>query len=243
MWNRTARIIHSTIWWANWILILLLGLIFDSVIWPGNRKMYRKSEYFWAWTLMKIGGIKLKITGGHNLPENETVVYMANHQSDLDWPIIFMAVPGYYLFLAKKELFDVPVFGTYMKLQNYIPIERTSLRRSLRTYDKVADLIKKGNSIVIYPEGTRSRDRDLQKFKSFSFSFLQEARVRVVPIAIDGSINIQKKGSGLISPGEVSVNILPPISFDDIYDLEAKDFCRKASDRVRESLLKILKKI
>ena len=242
MWDRTIRIMHSTVWWANWVLIVLMGLIFDSVVWPGNKKMYRRSEYFWAWSLMKIGGIRLKITGRHNLPKNETVVYMANHQSDLDWPIIFMAVPGHYLFLAKKELFDVPVFGTYMKIQNYIPIERTKVRRSMRTYDKVADLIKRGNSIVIYPEGTRSHTRDLQKFKSFSFSFLRDARVRVVPIAIDGSIDIQKKGSRLIKPGVVAVDILPPVSFEDIYGLETKEFCQEASNRVRESLLKALKK-
>ncbi len=223
-------------------MIVLMGLICDSIIWPGNKKMYRKSEYFWAWTLMKLGGIKLKISGRHNLPKDETVVYMANHQSDLDWPIIFMAVPGHYLFVAKKELFEVPVFGTYMKLQNYIPIERSKVRKSMRTYDKVASLIKKGNSIVIYPEGTRSRNKELQKFKTFSFSFLQNARVRIVPIAIDGSINVQKKGSRLITPGEVRVKILPPISLDDIYDLDTKAFCQEASDRVRESLLNALEK-
>ena len=242
MWGRTFRIIHSTIWWADWILIVLLGLVFDSCIWPGNRKMYRASERFWAWTLMKIGGIKLKIGGLDNLPRGETVVYMVNHQSDLDWPIIFMAVPGQYLFLAKKELFDVPVFGTYMKLQNYIPIDRSKVRRSMRTYSKVADLINKGNSIVIYPEGTRSHSNDMQKFKSFSFSFLRDARVRVVPIAIDGSINIQKKGARSIRPGSVKVDILPPISFDDIYALDTKRFCQEASNRVRESLLSALKK-
>jgi len=221
---------------------MLLGIIFDSVIWRSNRKMYRKMENFWAWTLMKLGGIKLEISGGENLPVNETVVYMANHQSDIDWPIIFRTIPGEYLFLAKKELFDVPVFGTYMKIQKYIPIERDSIRKSFKTYKDIVALIESGNSIVIYPEGTRSYNRELQKFKSFSFVFLQEARVRVVPVAIDGSIDIQKKGSRLISPGKVKVTILPPISFDDIYNLPTKEFCSTASNRVRQSLLDVLEK-
>jgi len=242
MLKQSIRVLHSIIWWIDWVLIVLLGIIFDSVIWPGNRAMYRKSEYFWAWTLMKLGGIKLKIRGRENLPENETVVYMANHQSDLDWPVIFMAVPGQYLFLAKKELFDVPIFGTYMRIQKYIPIERDKIRKSFKTYEDVVSLIRSGNSIIIYPEGTRSYSKELQRFKSFSFAFLQEARVRVVPVAIDGSIDIQKKGSKLIRPGTVKVTILPPIGFDDIYHLDVKRFCLAASSRVRQALSEVLEK-
>ena len=240
--KKTVRIAHSIIWWADWVIIMLLGTIFDSVVWRGNRSMYRRAENFWAWTLMKLGGIKLEITGRENLPKNETVVYMPNHQSDIDWPIIFMAIPGQYLFLAKKELFNVPVFGAYMRIQKYIPIERDSIRKSFKTYKDIVALIGSGNSIVIYPEGTRSHSKELQKFKSFSFAFLQDARVRVVPVAIDGSIDIQKKGSHLIWPGRVKVTILPPIGFDDIYNLSAKEFCSAASDRVRRSLLDILEK-
>jgi len=241
MLKKMIRITHSTIWWIDWIAIMLLAIIFDSVIWPGNRHMYRKTEQFWAWTLMRLGGVKLEIKGRENLPENEIVVYMANHQSDLDWPVIFRAIPGQYLFLAKKELFDVPVFGTYMRIQKYIPIERDKIRKSLNTYEDVIGRIRSGNSIVIYPEGTRSYNKELQKFKSFSFAFLQEARVRVVPIAIDGSIDIQKKGSKLIRPGRVKVTMLPPVSFDDLYHLAIKGFCSAASNRVRQALLGVLK--
>ena len=240
MLKKFIRIAHSTIWWIDWVAIVLLGIIFDSVIWPGNRHMYRRAEYFWAWTLMKLGGVKLEINGRENLPENETVVYMANHQSDLDWPVIFLAIPGRYFFLAKKELFDMPIFGTYMRIQKYIPIERDKIRKSLKTYEDVVGRIRTGNSIVIYPEGTRSYNKELQRFKSFSFAFLREARVRVVPIAIDGSINIQKKGSRLIRPGKVKVTILPPIGFDDIYHMEIKGFCIAASNRVRQALLSVL---
>jgi len=240
MLKRSIKMLHSIIWWTDWVIIMLLGIIFDSVVWPGNRTMYRKSEYFWAWTLMKLGGVKLEIKGRENLPKNEAVVYMANHQSDLDWPVIFMAVPGQYLFLAKKELFDVPIFGTYMRIQKYIPIERDKILKSFKTYDDVVSLIRSGNSVVIYPEGTRSYNKELQRFKSFSFAFLKDARVRVVPVAINGSINIQKKGSKLISPGKVKVTILPPISFDDIYDLDVKEFCSRASSRVRQVLLEAL---
>lgn len=242
MLKRPIRIMHSIVWWIDWIAIMLMGIILDSVIWPGNRDMYRKVEHFWAWTLMKLGGIKLEIRGQESLPKSEIVVYMANHQSDLDWPIIFRAIPGQYLFLAKQELFDAPVFGTYMRIQKYIPIERDKIRKSLKTYQAVVGLIKSGNSIVIYPEGTRSYTKELQKFKSFSFAFLQEARVRVVPVAIDGSIKIQKKGSKLIHPGKVKVTILPPISFDDIYHLENREFCSAASSRVRQALLAVLER-
>jgi 1-acyl-sn-glycerol-3-phosphate acyltransferase len=242
MLKKTVRVVHSIIWWADWIAIVLLGIFFDSVVWPGNRKMYRMAERFWGWTLMKLGGIKLEIKGQELLPKNETVVYMCNHQSDLDWPIIFRSIPGQYLFLAKKELFDAPVFGTYMRIQKYVPIERDKIRKSLKTYKDIVALVESGNSIVIYPEGTRSYNKELQKFKSFSFAFLQDARVRVVPIAIDGSINIQKKGSRLINPGKVVVTVLPPISFDDIYHFKTKEFCLVASNRIRRALLDVLEK-
>ena len=231
------KVIHSIIWWIDWLVIMALALFFDAVIWPGNREMYRKSEQFWAWTLMKIGGIRLEVKGQENLPKDETVVYMPNHQSDLDWPIIFRVVPGQYLFLAKQELFDTPVFGAYMKLQEYIPIERSNIRKSFKTYQTIITLIKSGNSIVIFPEGTRSFNDKLGKFKPSSFSVLQETKVRVVPIAIDGSTNIQGRGSKSINPGKVKITILPPVSFDDLYPLENKEFSSKAANRVREALL------
>jgi 1-acyl-sn-glycerol-3-phosphate acyltransferase len=231
-----VKFIHSVIWWIDWLVILVLGLFFDAVVWPGNRVMYRKSERFWAWSLMKIGGIHLEITGHENLPENETVVFMPNHQSDLDWPIIFMTIPGQYLFLAKQELFDTPVFGAYMRLQEYIPIERSNIRKSYKTYQTIITLINSGNSVVIFPEGTRSFDHKLGKLKPSSFSILQSAKVRVVPIAIDGSTNIQRKGSKTITPGKVKVTILPPIGFDDLYDLDNKKFSVEALNRVKDAL-------
>lgn len=224
----------------DWVVIMVVGFTFDAVICPGNRKIHRKIERFWAWTLMKLGGIKLDIKGQENLPKNETLVYVPNHQSHLDWPIIFRAIPGQYLFLAKQELFTVPVFGAYMRLQEYIPIDRGNIRSSFKTYQTVIGLIRAGNSIVIYPEGTRSRTKKLQKLKSFSFSFLQEAKVRVVPIAIDGSIDVLRRGSKIIYPGKVQVNVLPPIGFDDLYHLENKEFRLAAADRVKQALLTVL---
>jgi 1-acyl-sn-glycerol-3-phosphate acyltransferase len=238
--KKIIRMVHTLIWWIDWLVILALGLFFDAVIWPGNREMYRKSEQFWAWTLMKIGGIRLDIRGQENLPKDETVVYMPNHQSDLDWPIMFRVIPGQYLFLAKQELFDAPVFGAYMKLQEYIPIERRSIRKSFKTYQTIMTLIKSGSSFVIFPEGTRSSDSQLGKFKPSSFSILQETKVRVVPICIDGSTKVQPKGSKLITPGKVKITILPPVSFDDLYSLENKEFSKEASNRVREVLQDVL---
>ncbi|MDP8299730.1 MAG: lysophospholipid acyltransferase family protein [Candidatus Tantalella remota] len=238
--KKLLKFIHSVIWWIDWLVILSLGLFFDAVVWPGNREMYRKSEQFWAWTLMKIGGITLEVEGQENLPEDETVVYMPNHQSDLDWPIIFRVVPGQYLFLAKQELFNAPVFGAYMKLQEYIPIERSNIRKSFKTYQTIITLLKSGNSIVIFPEGTRSFDHKLGKFKPSSFSILQDTKVRVVPIAINGSTRIQRRGSKSITPGKVKIKILPPVSFEDLYPLENKAFSAAAASRIREQLLTVL---
>jgi len=238
--KKLLRIIHSVIWWIDGIVLMLLAIVFDTVLWPGSRKMYRKYERFWAWTLMKVGGIKLDIKGRENLPQDEIVVYMANHQSHLDWPIVFRAVPRQYLFLAKQELFNVPFFGVYMKLQKYIPIERSNIRRSSRVYQTIIDLVKAGNSIVIFPEGTRSFDDKLGKFRPSSFSFLQETKVKVCPIAIDGSTNIIKKGHKIIHPGKVKVTILPAVSFDDLYFLSKKEFCVAALKRVRKTLSAVL---
>ena len=238
--KKLVRRIRSIICWIDGIALMMLGIVLNTIIWPGNRKMYREYERFWAWTLMKIGGIKLEIKGQENIPRNETVIYMANHQSHLDWPIIFRAVPRQYLFLAKKELFDIPVFGRYMRQQKYIPIERTSIRKTFRSYQTILDLIKYGNSIVIFPEGTRSFNDKLGKFRTSSFSILQETKVRVVPISIDGSRNIIKRGSKIIHPGTIEVNILPSISFDDLHYLGRKEFCLTALNRVRQALLTVL---
>lgn len=241
--KKFIRVVHSIIWWIDWIGAFLIGMAMYMIFWQKDRDTARKAEYHWAGTLMTVGGIKLDIEGQDNLPdEDETVVYMVNHQSDLDWPIIFRAIPGQYLFVAKQELFSVPIFGAYMKMKNYIPINRRRVRSSLKTFQNIIGLIKSGESIVIYPEGTRSYNEELQKFKSFSFAFLQEAKVRVVPVAIGGSMKIIKKGSLLMNPGTVKVTILPPISFNDLYDLDTKQFCSAASSRVREPLAAALQR-
>jgi 1-acyl-sn-glycerol-3-phosphate acyltransferase len=148
-----------------------------------------------------------------------------------------MTIPGQYLFLAKQELFDTPVFGAYMRLQEYIPIERSNIRKSYKTYQTIITLINSGNSIVIFPEGTRSFNHKLGKFKPSSFSILQPTKVRVVPITIEGSTKIQRKGSKSINPGRVKITILPPVSFDDLYSLDNKEFSAEALNRVRKVMI------
>jgi 1-acyl-sn-glycerol-3-phosphate acyltransferase len=151
------------------------------------------------------------VEGTENLAPDRPYIFAANHQSQFD----ILALQGFlgidFRWLAKKELFTVPIWGTAMRRAGYIPIDRSHGRQAIKSLDRAAKKIAKGTSVIIFPEGTRSKDGKLQKFKSGAMRLAIKSGVPLVPVAITGTYKILPKGRLLVRSGQVTIQAGQPI--------------------------------
>jgi 1-acyl-sn-glycerol-3-phosphate acyltransferase len=164
----------------------------------------------------------VSVTGLSNLDSSKPFVYMCNHQSYFDVLILLACLPVQFRWLAKAELFKIPIFARAMRGAGYISIDRFNRESAIETIDRAADKVRDGASVMIFPEGTRSPDGKIGPFKKGGFLLALKAGVPIVPIIINGARAVMQKGSLSITPGDVELIIAKPIDSTD-YSLEAKN--------------------
>ena len=192
-----------------WTLLVLVLAIILSVCGP---HVTHAIGIFWGRSCLFLAGLKIRVKGTENIPQEEPAIYVSNHQSNFDIPILYAALPIQFRWLAKEELFRVPLFGLAMKRSGYIPINRANRREALHSLILAAQRIRQGVSVIIFPEGTRTPDGQLQPFKKGALLVAAKAQVPVVPVVIHGSYRIQPKDSWRINSGPLKLEILPAIS-------------------------------
>ena len=166
----------------------------------------------WSRLIARTAGAHVRVYGKENLPPPETpVVYMANHQSYMDIPALFGYLPVQFRIIAKESLFNVPFMGWHLTRAGNIPINRTNRREAMRSIRAAADRIRQGTSVVVFPEGTRSRDGVLREFKAGSFKLAATAGVPIVPITIVGTCRVLERDSLIFNAGDVEVYIAEPV--------------------------------
>lgn len=165
----------------------------------------------WSNTLLKLAGIEVVVKGKENLPEESNVLFVSNHQGNFDIPILLSALNQRVAFIAKKEIKKMPFIGEWMDIVNCIFIDREDVRQSVRAINKGAKQIKNGQAMVVFPEGTRSKDGQLNDFKAGSLKLAVKADAKIIPVTINGSIKAMKKGDLLIKPAKVILTIGEPI--------------------------------
>ena len=165
----------------------------------------------WGKSILWVSGIKVAVNGRENLTPDEPCVFMCNHQSNFDIPVLFSALPAQFRWIAKTELFRIPLFGRAMRGAGYIAINRQDRRLAIKSLGVAAERIKAGISVMIFPEGTRSPDGNIAEFKKGGFVLARKAGVRIIPIVLHGTWPIMSKDSFKITPGNVSLSILPGI--------------------------------
>lgn len=166
---------------------------------------------FWAKFLLVGTGCPARITGLENLTSGETYVFASNHTSALDIPALLALLPSNFRWLAKKELFAVPVFGPALRRVGYIPLDRSDARAALKSLNQAAGRIAAGASVVIFPEGTRSEDGTLLPFKSGGLGLAIRAGRPVVPLVIKGARKALPPKRYVVSPGPIQVVVGKPI--------------------------------
>ena len=156
-------------------------------------------------------GIRYQVEGRERLPRGRTAVYCANHESNVDAPLLFLILHPRMRLLFKAEFRKVPILGRACMLGGFIPVERGNPEQSQRAVDAAVASIVAGHSFLVFPEGTRSRTGDLLPFKKGPFIMAIKARVPVVPVAIHGGRAAMAKGSAVIRPVTVRVTIGDPV--------------------------------
>ncbi len=166
----------------------------------------------WARLMLALNGVKVTVSGGELIPEGP-VIFMSNHQSNFDILSLLAAMPRRFYWIAKKELFEIPLFGHTMRRGGYIPLDRSDGRKALQSLDEAAATIRQGKCVVLFPEGTRSADGALLPFKRGGFVLARKADVPVIPVTINGSGRINPANQIRLYSGDISITMHPPIVF------------------------------
>jgi 1-acyl-sn-glycerol-3-phosphate acyltransferase len=210
-----------------------LAYLFSPFVRP-KTLAYQNAAHYWARFLGFFSGIKVETSGLENIPLNKSLILVANHQGAADIPVLLAYLPVRFRFAIKKELFNIPLFGWYLRQAGYFPIDRQVILSAFKTLDQIIRILKAGESVMIFPEGTRSRDGSLGKFKRGSLMAALKSGAPIVPIAIDGSYNIMPKGSYLFNPSRIKLSVGQPI-----YITDEKEYDQKVEE-VRAAIAKML---
>jgi len=170
------------------------------------------SPWLWSKVIFWTFRMKVSVEGYENLDSAKPYVFVSNHASMFDIPTVTVALKGNVNIVFKKELIYVPIWGWALRFGHFIMIDRSNPRKALASIERAAKSIRKGNSVILFPEGTRTLDGKLQPFKRGAFSLAAKAGVPVVPLTINGTFTIMPKGSFNVIPANISVIIGKPIS-------------------------------
>ena len=178
---------------------------------PGS--IYDRAPRIWSRAILWAGGVKITVHGRERIPDAATsasFIFTSNHVSLFDIPSLVSALPQHY-FVAKTELFKIPVFGPGIRAVGTIPIERANQKSAFGSYTVAADRIRSGSSVVVFPEGTRGLSYEIRQFKKGPFVLAIQAGVPIIPCIVHGTIEVLPKKSLMLHPGRVDVHILDPI--------------------------------
>jgi 1-acyl-sn-glycerol-3-phosphate acyltransferase len=193
----------TTILFPFTILVSLLTLDVSTSLWVVQR--------VWSPVLLWAGGAKLTVKGLERVDFTKPAIYVCNHQSTIDIPALFLALPVNFRFVAKQALQYVPVMGWYMTMAKFVFIDRSNHKKAIRSLELAGERIRGGISIAMFPEGTRSPDLAIMPFKKGPFALALKAGVPVVPVAIEGSGRLMPKNSWNITPGPITVSVGEPV--------------------------------
>jgi len=225
------RTLYIAIWVGFATLVLgLLAIVLSFFIRSGDP--IHKIARCWGKSILMVSRIKVSVNGFSNIDPSVPYIYMPNHQSNFDIPVLLGHLRVQFRWLAKVELFKIPIFGNAMRKAGYISIDRYHRESAFESLQIAAQKIKAGVSVLIFPEGTRSRDGKIRPFKKGGFVLAVDSGVPIVPVVITGTRRIMTKGKFQVNPGHVHMFIHKPI--------DTSAYTRKTKEALMESVRRVI---
>ena len=191
------------------IPVILIGYVLRGVF--NYKEFIYPFGKFGARCYVRAAGARVHVKGYEQLDPNQAYVFVANHQSNLDPPLLIANIPRNTAWLAKKEVFKIPIMGQGIRQVHAIPVDRTNREAAIASTKLGAEVLHTGRSVVAFPEGTRSVDGKLKEFKKGVFYMALEAGVPIVPMVVNDTRLVMRRGTKYCLPNDVYVEFLPPI--------------------------------
>jgi 1-acyl-sn-glycerol-3-phosphate acyltransferase len=219
------------------LLVSIASLVY-LVVFRGSSRRVQAFPRGWAKIILGIAGVKVRVEGKAGLDPEGTYIFASNHQSQFD----ILALQGYlgfdFRWLAKKELFQVPVWGAAMRRSGSIPVDRGQGRAAFKSLEEAARRIADGTSVIIFPEGTRTPNGSLQPFKAGAMVLAIKSRVEVVPVGISGTYQVLPKGKLLAQrTGLVTIRLGAPIRTEGYAVKQKQELAERLQEEVRQLLV------
>ena len=215
--------IRTILMLSFWAVLLPIAALFcfPWVFVSGDVRLLYGVAMWGARTGVRIAGVRAQVMGLEKLERARTYVFMSNHVSNIDPPLLIPIIPGRTSVLVKRELFKVPILGRAMRMGSLVPVDRGNRDAGIAAVKNAAQVVQQGIHMTIYVEGHRSYDGKLLPFKKGPFYLAEECKVPVVPVTISGTHHAMPKGRFAIKPTMVTVTFHPPIEPADFGSREA----------------------
>lgn len=232
--------IRTIFFWLAFLATILTGVLAGPLFSIINRKeeVVNRIAVIGSRVLLWIGGVKVSISGLENIPRDENVIFVSNHQGGVDAYILLVFLRKRFRPAIMQQIFNAPLLNNFFKKAGYILVDQTSPKRALIATRKIVSLLQKGESILLFPEGTRSPDGRLLEFKEGAAMLVLEAKKTVVPIAISGSYKVMQRDElyGMrVRPGRVKVVVGKPITFAEFQEVNLEN-ARKINAKLKETI-------
>jgi len=206
-----------------WIAAVPLSIIalFSTPLDRSGRTFHWTSR-MWSHFILWLFRIKVKTRNANFIDPSQHYIYISNHASAFDIPAVVVGIPDDIRFVPKKELTRIPIWGWALKYGHYIVIDRGKARDALKSLDEAAERMRNGASVILFAEGTRTRDGKLQQFKRGAFTLAVKAGIPIIPVTINNTFRILPKGSLQVNPADIELVFGKPIPTSSIAGREGE---------------------
>jgi 1-acyl-sn-glycerol-3-phosphate acyltransferase len=214
-------------------IFTILSLIIIPINYKG--KIFYSFTKPWAMGILFIIGVRIKVTGKENIKKGQNYIFVSNHSSMVDIPVVMRGIPIDSRLVAKRELSKIPFFGFVLKYCGYIVIDRERSIQAMRSIEEAVKKIKDGISVTLFAEGTRSKDGSIQPFKRGAFLLASKSGIPIIPVTIKGSSNILPKKKLRIQSGKIELIFGEPVTTSHIMNKQDE---LSLMDNVRNMIVK-----
>lgn len=216
--------LRSIVWYTSFALSLVVKipqgykverLLKSGKIDEANAYIHEKATN-WAKSRVRMSGAKVKIFGEENIPANGPVLFVSNHQGNFDIALFMSHINKPKGYIAKIEMKKIPVLRTWMEYMHCVFMERGTPRKAAEAISQGIKILKSGYSMVLFPEGTRSKGDHMNEFKAGAFKLATKSEVPIIPVTIKGSYKLMEQNNSKIKPAEVEIYIHPIIPMDNL---------------------------